>query len=134
MERNINLLLVYHKLFRFTRKVQALKILIMFKFLIFPSDSKYKNRSMSNTIFQNLRRSKQNPLEISLQRVFGPSGAIRTLGPVNPNVCRNFQTALYRPLWPFPLLRQFIFDTLLPCVFQAKLSPFGMGVGLDSVY
>ena len=39
-------------------------------------------------IDQNLRRSKQNPLEISLQRVFGPSGAIRTLGPVNPNHVR----------------------------------------------
>ena len=64
----------------------------------------------------------------------GPSGETRTPGILLPNVCRNFQTALCRPLWPFPLLRQFIFDTLLPCVFQAKLSPFGMGVGLDSVY
>ena len=55
-------------------------------------------------------------------------------GRILPNVCRNLQPALFRPLWPFPLLGQFLFNTLLPCVFQAKLSPFGMGVGLDSVY
>ena len=34
----------------------------------------------------------------------------------------------------FLLLQQFPLNTLLPCVFQVKLSPFGMGVGLDSVY
>ena len=64
----------------------------------------------------------------------GPRWETRTPGLMVPNVCLNLQPALYRPLWPFPLLRQFIFDTLLPCVLQAKLSPFGMGVGLDSVY
>lgn len=34
----------------------------------------------------------------------------------------------------FLLLQQFPLNTLLPCVFQVKLSPFGMGVELDSVY
>ena len=65
---------------------------------------------------------------------FGRGDRIRTRGILVPNVCLNLQPALYRPLWPFPLLQQFLFDTLLPCVFQAKLSPFGVGVGLDSVY
>lgn len=64
----------------------------------------------------------------------GRSGGIRTHGIHIPNVCRNLQPAIFRPLWPFPLLGQFLFNTLLPCVFQAKLSSFGMGVGLDSVY
>ena len=64
----------------------------------------------------------------------GPSDRIRTCGILLPNVCLNLQPALYRPFWPFPLLRQFLFNTLLPCVFQTKLSPFGMGVGLNSVY
>ena len=63
-----------------------------------------------------------------------PKATARTWASRSQNVCLNLQPALYRPLWPFPLLRQFIFDTLLPCVFQAKLSPFGIGVGLDSVY
>ena len=76
----------------------------------------------------------KSPEIIGFQEIFGPSVEARTPGSLLPNVCRNLQSALYRPLWPFPLLRQFIFDTLLPCVFQAKLSPFGMGVGLDSVY
>ena len=51
-----------------------------------------------------------------------------------PNVCRNLQPPLFRPLWPFPLLEQFLFRTLLPCLFQETLSPFGICVGLDSVY
>ena len=51
-----------------------------------------------------------------------------------PNVCLNLQPALYRPLWPFPLLGRFLFNTLLPCLFQETLSPFGICVGLDSVY
>lgn len=64
----------------------------------------------------------------------GRSGGIRTHGIHIPNVCRNFQPALYRPLWPFPLLGQFLFRTLLPCLFQETLSSFGICVGLDSVY
>ena len=66
--------------------------------------------------------------------VFGPACGVRMSGNAVPNVCRNIQPTLFRPLWPFPLLGQFLFNTLLPCVFQAKLSSFGMGVGLDSVY
>lgn len=65
---------------------------------------------------------------------FGPSGATRTPGLLIPNVCLNLQPELYRPLWPFPLLRQFLFDTLLTCLFQENLSSFGICVGLDSVY
>ncbi len=51
-----------------------------------------------------------------------------------PNVCLNLQPALFRPLLPFPLLGQFLFNTLLPCSFQETLSSFGICVGLDSVY
>ena len=65
---------------------------------------------------------------------FGPSGETRTPGILLPNVCRNLQPALYRPLWHFPLLRQFLFNTLSPCLFQGNLSSFGICVGLDSVY
>ena len=65
---------------------------------------------------------------------FGPSGETRTPGILLPNVCRNLQSALYGPLWPFPLLGQFLFNTLLPCLFQETLSSFGICVGLDSVY
>lgn len=32
------------------------------------------------------------------------------------------------------MLRQFLFKTLLPCLFQGILSSFGICVGLDSVY
>ncbi|MEE0796690.1 MAG: hypothetical protein UIJ88_02545, partial [Anaerovoracaceae bacterium] len=54
--------------------------------------------------------------------------------PVAQNVWLNLQPALYRPLWPFPLLRQFLFNTLLPCLLQETLSSFGICAGLDSVY
>ena len=64
----------------------------------------------------------------------GPSGETRTPGILLPNVCRNLQPTLFRPLWPFPLLGQFLFNTLLPCLFQETLSSFGICVGLDSVY
>ena len=66
--------------------------------------------------------------------VFGPACGVRMSGNAVPNVCRNLQPALFRPLWPFPLLRQFLFNTLLPCLFQETLSSFGICVGLDSVY
>ena len=33
-----------------------------------------------------------------------------------------------------PFLGQFLFNTLLPCLFQETLSSFGICVGLDSVY
>ena len=48
----------------------------------------------------------------------GPSGETRTPGILLPNVCLNLQPTLFRPLWPFPLLGQFLFRTLLPCLFQ----------------
>lgn len=71
-----------------------------------------------------------SPLGLTL----GRSGETRTRGIHIPNVCLNLQPALFRPLWPFPLLGQFLFRTLLPCLFQETLSSFGICVGLDSVY
>ena len=78
--------------------------------------------------------NKTNPLWSKFQRGFGPRWETRTPGLMVPNVCRNLQSAIFRPLWPFPLLGQFLFRTLLPCLFQETLSPFGICVGLDSVY
>ena len=74
------------------------------------------------------------PMVSKVSLFFSRGDRIRTRGILVPNVCLNLPPALYRPLWPFPLLQQFLFDTLLACVFQIKLSPFGMDVGLDSVY
>ena len=71
-----------------------------------------------------------SPLGLTL----GRSGETRTRGIHIPNVCLNLQPALFRPLWPFPLLGQFFFRTLFPCLFQETLSSFGICVGLDSVY
>lgn len=65
---------------------------------------------------------------------FGRSGETRTRGLLLPNVCLNLQLALLHPLWRFPMLRQFLFDTLSPCLFQENLSSFGICVGLNSVY
>ena len=72
--------------------------------------------------------------KLMFEAVFGPSGETRTPGILLPNVCLNLQPALFRPRWPFPLLRQFLFNTLLPCLFQETLSSFGICMGLDSVY
>ena len=51
-----------------------------------------------------------------------------------PNLCLNLQEALLRSLWCFPALLRFLFETLLACLFQPPLSPFGICVGLNSVY
>ena len=51
-----------------------------------------------------------------------------------PNLCLNLQAELSRTLWRFPSLLRFLFETLLPCLFQTQLSSFGICVGLDSVY
>ena len=51
-----------------------------------------------------------------------------------PNLCLNLQAELSRTLWRFLLLQQFLFGTLLPCLFQPPLSAFGICVGLNSVY
>ena len=64
----------------------------------------------------------------------GRSGETRTHGLQLPNLCLNLQETLLRPLWCFPALLQFLFETLLPCSFQAPLSSFGICVGLNSVY
>ena len=42
----------------------------------------------SSTQFGEAYKQNRSPLKWKLQRAFGPSGAIRTLGPVNPNHVR----------------------------------------------
>ena len=74
------------------------------------------------------------PPWISAAGFSGRSEVTRTPDIMLSNACRCLQPALYRPLWPFPLLRQFIFDILLPWLFQGKISSFGICVGSDSVY
>ena len=64
----------------------------------------------------------------------GPSGEIRTPGILIPNLCLNLQAELSRTLWRFPSLLRFLFETLLPCLFQTQLSSFEICVGLNSVY
>ena len=91
----------------------------------------YLCRTPNKLLLKKLWKSPQN---WCFEAIFGPSGETRTPGILLPNVCRNLQPALYRPLWPFPLLGQFLFKTLLPCLFQETLSSFGICVGLDSVY
>ena len=66
--------------------------------------------------------------------LYGPRWETRTPGLMVPNLCLNLQEALLCPLWRFPSLLRFLFGTLLPCSFQAPLSPFGICVGLNSVY
>ena len=51
-----------------------------------------------------------------------------------PNLYLNLQRDLLRALWRFPSLLRFLFGTLLACLFQPPLSPFGICVGLNSVY
>ena len=50
------------------------------------------------------------------------------------SLCLNLQAELSRTLWRFPSLLRFLFETLLPCLFQTQLSSFGICVGLNSVY
>lgn len=64
----------------------------------------------------------------------GPRWETRTPGLMVPNLCLNLQAELSRTLWRFLLLQQFLFGTLLACLFQPPLSSFGICVGLDSVY
>ncbi|MGF0007169.1 recombinase family protein [Eubacteriales bacterium SGI.150] len=59
----------------------------------------------------------------------GPSGETRTPGILLPNLCLNLQRGLLHPLWRFPSLQQSLFETLLPCLFQAPISAFGICVG-----
>ena len=65
---------------------------------------------------------------------FGPSGETRTPGILLPKMCPYFQIALLYPVQRFPMLHQFLFRTLLPCLFQGILSSLGIYVGWDSVY
>ena len=74
------------------------------------------------------------PPRISTAGFSGRSEVTRTPDIMLPNVCLNLQLALLHPLWRFPMLRQFLFDTLSPCLFQENLSSFGICVGLNSVY
>ena len=70
----------------------------------------------------------------SISEGFGPRWETRTPGLMVPNLCLNLQAELSRTLWRFPSLLRFLFETLLPCLFQTQLSSFGICVGLNSVY
>ena len=82
----------------------------------------------SSTQFGEAYKQNRSPLKWKLQRAFGPSGAIRTLGPVNPNHVRyqlrytrifSFSawyhaekekaslSCLWAMLWSSPILREF---------------------------
>ena len=74
------------------------------------------------------------PPRISTAGFSGRSEVTRTPDIMLPNLCLNLQADLCRPLWRFPALLRFLFVTLLPCLFQASLSSFGICVGLNSVY
>ena len=76
-----------------------------------------------------------NPANAGVTRLCGVSPRpIPDTTTALPNLCLNFQTALCHPLCRFPALLRFLFGTLLPCLFQAPLSSFGICVGLNSVY
>ena len=74
------------------------------------------------------------PPWISTAGFSGRSEVTRTPDIMLPNLCLNLQGAIHSPLWPFPLARPVLFGTLLPCVFQGKIQPFGICMGWDSVY
>ena len=74
------------------------------------------------------------PPRISAAGFSGRSEVTRTPDIMLPNLCLNLQEALLRPLWCFPALLRFLFETLLPCLFQTPLSSFGICVGWNSVY
>ena len=82
----------------------------------------------SSTQFGEAYKQNRSPLKWKLQRAFGPSGAIRTLGPVNPNHVRyqlrytrifSFSawyharkdkasfSCLWAALWSSPIFRKF---------------------------
>ena len=83
----------------------------------------------------NTVKSCKNRLFLMKQPAFaGPRWETRTPDILLPNLCLNLQAELSRTLWRFPSLLRFLFETLLPCLFQTQLSSFGICVGLDSVY
>ena len=88
--------------------------------------------------FEPLRLATTEPKSVASAYFANPAcgrgSGTRTRDILSPKVCRNLQLELYRPLWLFPLLRQFLFDTLLTCLFQENLSSFGIYMGSDSVY
>ena len=62
--------------------------------------------------------NKKNPLKSTDFRGFWSEWGDSTPGLLIPNLCLNLQEALLRPLWRFPALLRFLFETLLPCLFQ----------------
>lgn len=83
----------------------------------------------------NVVKSCKSRLLLIKQPAFaGPRWETRTPGLMVPNLCLNLQAELSRTLWRFLSLQQFLFGTFLPCLLQAPLSPFGICVGLNSVY
>ena len=83
---------------------------------------------------RNRQRIKKQPLKSFDFRGCGPRWETRTPDILLPNLCLNLQAELSRTLWRFPSLLRFLFETLLPCLFQTQLSSFGICVGLNSVY
>ena len=76
-----------------------------------------------------------NPTNAGVARLCGVSPyPVPDTDTALPNLCLNLQAELSRTLWRFPSLLRFLFETLLPCLFQTQLSSFGICVGLNSVY
>mgnify|MGYP007060931955 CR=1 FL=1 len=86
-------------------------------------------------VFVPLSAIRGNPANAGVARLCGVSPCpIPDTTTAHPNLCLNFQRGVLRPLWHFPALLRFLFRTLLACLFQPQLSPFGICVGLNSVY
>lgn len=100
------------------------------------SDGKQNRQSSAGwtqgVLYCLLNTAKDRPERRSF--LHGRSEVIRTPGILLPNLCLNLQAELSRTLWRFPSLLRFLFETLLPCLFQTQLSSFGICVGLNSVY
>ena len=76
-----------------------------------------------------------NPANTGVTRLCGVSPClVSDTATALPNLCLNLQRGLLCPLWRFLSLQQFLFGTLLACLFQPPLSAFGICVGLNSVY
>lgn len=85
--------------------------------------------------FMPLSAIGENPVNAGAARLCSVSPCpIPDTATALPNLCLNLQAELCCTLWHFPALLRFLFGTLLDCLFQTPLSPFGICVGLNSVY
>ena len=88
-----------------------------------------------NAAFMPLSATGRNPTNAGATRLCGVSPfPVPDTATALPNLCLNLQRGLLCPLWRFPSLQQFLFGTLLACLFQPPLSAFGICVGWNSVY